>query len=178
MLYLDRNREELHLMDRDFYTPFLSARLDSAEMPVNWLNSPLRTEKVHLLSYPFLFQPSTLVMYFRAINYASMFKAFETSYTMTRMLYQMSQVSDRNQERLFSSLRTAMTNNLVLEIRRNNILIDALNQLWRREKRELLRPLKVRMGMDEGEEGVDLGGVQQEFFRIAIGEALNSDYGV
>ena len=70
-----------------------------------------------------------------------------------------------------------MTNNLVLEIRRDNILTDALNQLWRREKRELLRPLKVRMGMDEGEEGVDLGGVQQEFFRIAIGEALNPDYG-
>ena len=70
-----------------------------------------------------------------------------------------------------------MTNNLVLEIRRDNILTDALNQLWRREKRELLRPLKIRMGMDEGEEGVDLGGVQQEFFRIAIGEALNPDYG-
>ena len=177
-MYPDLNRQELNLVERDFCTPFFSARLDAAEMPAEWLSSPSRRETVHLLSFPFLFQPSTLVMYFRAINYASMFKAFETSYTMTRMMYQMSQVSSRNQDRLFNSLKTAMTNNLVLEIRRNNILTDALDQLWRREKRELLRPLKVRMGMDEGEEGVDLGGVQQEFFRIAIGEALNPDYGV
>ena len=41
-----------------------------------------------------------------------------------------------------------------------------------------MRPLKVRMGMDEGEEGVDHGGVQQEFFRIAFGQALNPDYGL
>ena len=70
-----------------------------------------------------------------------------------------------------------MNNYLVLEIRRDKVLTDAMNQLWRRERRELLRPLKVRMGMEEGEEGVDHGGVQQEFFRVAIGEALNPDYG-
>ncbi|KAL8940571.1 MAG: hypothetical protein Q9211_002219 [Gyalolechia sp. 1 TL-2023] len=34
------------------------------------------------------------------------------------------------------------------------------------------------MGMDEGEEGVDHGGVQQEFFRIAISEVMNPDYGM
>ncbi|KAL8940764.1 MAG: hypothetical protein Q9216_002644 [Gyalolechia sp. 2 TL-2023] len=34
------------------------------------------------------------------------------------------------------------------------------------------------MGMDEGEEGVDHGGVQQEFFRIAISKVMNPDYGM
>lgn len=66
---------------------------------------------------------------------------------------------------------------LVLEIHREDVLTDAMNQLWRRHKRELLRPLKVRLGEDEGEEGVDLGGVQQEFFRMAIAEALDPKYG-
>jgi hypothetical protein len=41
----------------------------------------------------------------------------------------------------------------------------------------LSRPLKIHLGEDNGEEGFDSGGVQQEFFRLAIVEALNPDYG-
>lgn len=41
-----------------------------------------------------------------------------------------------------------------------------------------MRPLKVQLGLNEGEEGIDHGGVQQEFFRVAIAEALNPDYGI
>ena len=147
------------------------------EMPVEWLNMHYRRDIVHLLRYPFLFPPATLVTYFRALNHAAMLKAFESSMTTARMLIQMSNISHSTESRLFSRLKTAMANYFVLDIRRDNILVDALNQLWRREKRELMKPLKVRMGMDEGEEGVDHGGVQQEFFRLAISLALNPDYG-
>lgn len=66
----------------------------------------------------------------------------------------------------------------MLEIRRDRVLQDAFDQLWRREVRELLRPFKVKLGEDLGEEGVDLGGVQQEFFRLAIAEALDPKYGM
>lgn len=86
-------------------------------------------------------------------------------------------MSGRGELRLHDRLKTATSNYLVLEIRRGEALTDALNQLWRRERRELMRPLKVRMGMQEGEEGVDHGGVQQEFFRVALSEALRSEYG-
>lgn len=55
---------------------------------------------------------------------------------------------------------------------------DAMDQIWRRERREMLKPLRVRIGAQEGEEGEDHGGVQQEFFRIAIGEAMKADYGL
>jgi hypothetical protein len=34
------------------------------------------------------------------------------------------------------------------------------------------------MGIDEGEEGVDSGGVQQEMFRVLFGEALDPSYGM
>ena len=67
---------------------------------------------------------------------------------------------------------------LVLDIRRDNILTDAMNQLWRRDLNELRRPLKVQLGIDEGEQGVDQGGIQQEFFRLAIAEAFDPDYGL
>lgn len=66
---------------------------------------------------------------------------------------------------------------LVLDIKRGHILKDAFDQLWRRQKRELLRPLKVRLGQDYSEEGSDHGGVQQEFVRIAVAEAMDPKYG-
>lgn len=146
-------------------------------MPVEWLSKQTKRETLHLLSVPFLFEPSALVTYFRAINHAAMTKAFDSSMTTARLMLQMSGVTSRSDVRLYNRLKTAMTSYLVLEIRRDDILTGALNQLWRRERRELMKPLKVRMGMDEGEEGVDHGGVQQEFFRLAISEALNPDYG-
>jgi hypothetical protein len=66
----------------------------------------------------------------------------------------------------------------VIEVRRDNVLADAINQIWRRQHRELLNPLKVRMGTDEGEEGVDSGGVQQELFRVLFEQALDPSYGM
>lgn len=150
------------------------------DMPTEWLSSQRDRNTVHLLSYPFLFMPSALVAYFRAINHAAMFKAFENSMVAAKLAEHMNfsdQITGRGELQLHDRLKTAMNNYLVLEIRRQDVLTDALNQLWRRERRELMRPLKVRMGMDEGEEGIDHGGVQQEFFRVAMSEALRLDYG-
>lgn len=164
----------------NFYTPFLSERLDVMDMPTEWLSSQRDRNTVHLLSYPFLFMPSALVSYFRAINHAAMFKAFENSMVAAKLADHMNfgdQITGRGELQLHDRLKTAMNNYLVLEIRRQDVLADALNQLWRRERRELMRPLKIRMGMDEGEEGIDHGGVQQEFFRVAMSEALRLDYG-
>ena len=148
------------------------------EMPVQWLTSQTPREAVHLLYYPFLFPQTTLVTYFRSINHAAMSKAFESSMSTARLMIQMSNVAGPNDPRVLDKVKTAIASHLVLEIRRDNILTDSLNQLWRRERREMMKPLKVRMGMDEGEEGVDHGGVQQEFFRLAISEAMNPDYGM
>lgn len=74
-------------------------------------------------------------------------------------------------------LKVPSSRYLILSIGRETVLEDAFDQLWRREERELMRPLKVHLGEDSGEEGFDSGGVQQEFFRLAIAEALNPDYG-
>ena len=78
---------------------------------------------------------------------------------------------------LISRLKSALSRYLVLDLRRSNLLEDTFNQLWRRERRELTRPLKVRMGFGEGEEGLDHGGVSQEFFRLVLAEALVLDAG-
>ena len=151
------------------------------QMPAEWATSDTDRNSVHLLSYPFLFPPSVLVSYFRAINYAAMYKAFESSAEAEHIAGKM--IFERNPSalgglRLQDRLDGAQRGFLILEIRRGNVLVDAMNQVWRRQRRELMRPLKVRMGMDEGEEGIDHGGVQQEFFRVAVAEAFNPDYGI
>ena len=79
-------------------------------------------------------------------------------------------------DRLLERMRSLTNTTLILEIRRDSILKDAMNQLWRRDLSELRRPLRVQLGIDEGEVGFDQGGVQQEFFRLAMAEAFNPDY--
>ncbi|KAL2818470.1 hypothetical protein BDW59DRAFT_151945 [Aspergillus cavernicola] len=178
VLYKERSR--LGLTTEDFHTPFLPERLDPLEMPVQWMARVPSNKTLHLLSYSFLFPPSSLVIYFRALNYSAMSRYYEAAMTTTRHVTQTAfgAIEIQDDVGLLARMKTSMTTYLVLVIRRDNILTDALNQLWRRERRELMRPLKIQMGMDEGEEGLDHGGVQQEFFRLLMGEALESSYGM
>lgn len=175
------DKSNLGLLSSDFVTPILSDRLDPIEMPVEWLAFRANNKTLHLLSYSFLFPPDKVVTYFRAINYAAMSKAFENAMAVSRHVQGMAFrgfIPIHNNLEILSALRPAMATYLVVQVRRDNVLSDAIDQLWRRERRELLRPLKVRMGMEEGEEGVDHGGVQQEFFRVVFAEALNPDLGM
>lgn len=174
-------RADLNLEGSHFYIQFFSERLDPMEIPAEWLAFHPDNKLFHLLSFPFLFIPSALVQYFRAINHASMWKAFESATTQSHLAKQLLRedtVPIHNEMDLLLRLRPAMATFLVLNVRRDHVLTDAIDLLWRREKRELLRPLKVKMGMELGEEGVDAGGVQQEFFRILFAEALNPDFGM
>lgn len=150
-------------------------------MPVKWLSFESNKRTTHLLDHPYLFHPATLITYFRAINYSRMNSAFESANSMSAVirstladaLVRSRPLRDKLQERL----STATSCFMVLKISRQNVLVDAFNALWRREERELMRPLKIRLGEENGERGMDSGGVQQEFFRLAIAEAVNPDYG-
>lgn len=152
-------------------------------MPLEWLSFATNRRTIHLLDYPYLFNPSTLVTYFRAINYSRMNEAYESGKATTGLVHSMASenqlMTDQTARfRLFERLRVATSKFLVIEISRRSVLVDTFNAVWRREERELMRPLKVRLGEGGGEEGLDSGGVQQEFFRLAIAEALNPDYGM
>ncbi|KAL9104229.1 MAG: hypothetical protein Q9163_000777 [Psora crenata] len=170
-----------HLSLEIFQTTYVSERLHVLDMPTKYMEFALHDSHVHILGYSFLFPPSTLVSYFRAINHATMSKASEeamaNSSLAMRMTFANCNSGGRGRLRLEDRLGKLTDYYLTLNIRREDVLTDAMSQLWRRQKRELIRPLKIRLGRDEGEEGVDHGGVQQEFFRIAIAEALDPKYG-
>lgn len=178
-MYKDRVRLGLH--PEDFHTSFLSERLDPMEMPIEWLEVVPNNKTIHLLSYSFLFPPSALVTYFRALNYTTMSKTYESAMTTSRHVTQTAfsqTIPVYDDVNLLARLKTSMSTYLVLSVRREDVVTDALDQLWRREKRELMRPLKVQMGMQEGEEGIDHGGVQQEFFRVLMAEVLDPAFGL
>lgn len=182
MAAIYKNRKSLLLGDIHFRTEYFADRLDPIEMPIEWLNFEPNRRTVHLLDHPYLFTPSTLVTYFRAINYSRMNQAYETAkatYGLMRVTAAENNLmtDQARRMRLYDRLSTATARFMVLEISRDNVLQDTFNSIWRREERELMRPLKIRLGEEGGEEGLDSGGVQQEFFRLAIAEALNPKYG-
>ncbi|KAM0348847.1 hypothetical protein ACHAP4_010795 [Fusarium culmorum] len=179
---LHRSRNLLLLGDVQFRVDYLSERLDLIEMPVEWLSFQSTRWRRHILDYPYIFSPETLVSFFRSINFARMSRMFEESSSLkTRMSAIVdpgSLITNPHHKMVLQDLlRTASSKYLVLEVGRENVARDAFDQLWRRERRELLRPLKVHLGENSGEEGFDSGGVQQEFFRLAIAECLDPGFG-
>ena len=161
---------------------YFSDRLDSMDVPIAWLTFNSTNRRRHLLDYPHIFGPNALVSFFRSINFARMSQTYEESNSLHKRIVAIVDSGSliRNAHHkvvLQHLLKTASSRYLVLEISRDNVLRDAFDQLWGREERELLRPLKVHLGEDGGEEGFDSGGVQQEFFRMAMSEFLHPNYG-
>ncbi|KAJ4293713.1 hypothetical protein N0V88_005221 [Collariella sp. IMI 366227] len=175
-----KRRQELLLADAQFRSDYFAERLDTIKMPLSWLSHTPTRQRLHLLDFPYIFNPSVLVSYFRSINFSRMSRAFEESTSLhdkITVIASRAGLTQHHKEVLAERLRIAGSKYLILDIRRGSVLEDAFDQLWRREERELLRPLKVHLGESTGEEGFDSGGVQQEFFRLALAEALNPDYG-
>lgn len=67
---------------------------------------------------------------------------------------------------------------LLVDVRRDHVVQDAFDQIWQRHRREIARPLRVRLGEMEGAEiGQDLGGVQIEFFNLVCKQLFAEDTG-
>jgi len=64
---------------------------------------------------------------------------------------------------------------LVLKIRRDHIIEDALSELSRYPHDDLQSELKVQF---VGEEGIDQGGVQKEFFQLVVREIFDAKFGM
>ncbi|KAI1649369.1 uncharacterized protein F4817DRAFT_34691 [Daldinia loculata] len=182
MTAMYQKRQSLLLGDVHFRAEYFGDRLDPIQMPVSWLSFTSTRQKVHILDYPYIFNPTSLVSYFRAINFSRMSRSYEESTSLQSRINAIiapdSLVTESHQKHVLQDLlKIPSSKYLILDISRKNVLRDAFDQLWRRQERELMRPLKVHLGEDSGEEGFDSGGVQQEFFRLAIAEALDPTYG-
>lgn len=176
---MHRHHRTLKLTSDKFELPSIVGVLDENDMPYKWLSYHPDDKTTHILEYSFLFKPMQVVRYFRSLNLQIMKHSYERAmgvynhgkHQLVRSTWRISGLVE-----VLDSLRVHMARYFVMTISRANVLEDAIGQIWRRERQELLRPLKVRLGKGEGEEGLDHGGVQQEFFRLVFAEAFNPAY--
>ncbi|KAF1812107.1 hypothetical protein P152DRAFT_397929 [Eremomyces bilateralis CBS 781.70] len=171
-----------------FAMQYIPNRLDPISTPLSYISWNRTPNTSHLLSFPFLFPKPIITAYFRTVTFSSLSNAYNAA-TYTKNLFEkwgheVSHESDfpdaheNRQDYLESRMSRAMTRMLYLDCKRGTVLQDAFTQLWGRELRELKRPLKVQLGFGEGEEGLDHGGVSQEFFGVVFGPAFVEDAGL
>ncbi len=64
----------------------------------------------------------------------------------------------------------------VFSVRRDHLIPDTLESIVRvNDAQDLKKELKIKF---VGEEGVDAGGVQKEFFQLIVREIFNPDFGM
>jgi hypothetical protein len=175
---IDWSFEPLNLRASMFEIPFFDERMDNVEDPLKFLTWEEQPNTLHILQYPMLFPAEYLVRYFRTVNFTSMM----TQYDQTTRTHQMQRslemfLQDPHLWLIRNRMGVTLSEYLILNVSREAPLKDTLDQLWGLEKRMLLKPLKVKMGQDEGELGADHGGVTYEFFRVVLSEALKPDHG-
>ena len=175
-----RRHGDLGLVVENFYLPIFEDEFSVIDMPVDWLSYKPSNKTLHLLSFSFLFRPSILTEYFRSINYSVMHKSSLHAQTTASQVgeFRRGIIPLHGEAQMRHVMDPHTTRYLVLTVSRENLVQDAFDQIWRLQRQELMRPLKVHLGMEEGEHGVDHGGVQQEFFRILFAQALDPEYGM
>ncbi|KAG2436520.1 hypothetical protein HXX76_006818 [Chlamydomonas incerta] len=63
----------------------------------------------------------------------------------------------------------------IVRVRRSHLVEDALEEVGRQTRSDLLKPLRVHF---IGEEGIDAGGVKKEFFALLMERLLDPVYGL
>ncbi|KAJ2162164.1 hypothetical protein GGF46_000906 [Coemansia sp. RSA 552] len=111
---------------------------------------------VSFCSYPFLLSPTTKSEIIR----------------IESVILMRTELQDSFFRAMFSGVTCPY---LVLEVRRDSLVRDTLYQLDLKLSQDLRKQLKVRF---VGEEGVDEGGVQKEFFQLIVRDVFSPKYGI
>ncbi|KAJ4381572.1 hypothetical protein N0V86_002936 [Didymella sp. IMI 355093] len=175
----DENQRQLNVWSRAFRIPYLHEHMDAVEDPVKYLDWKQQPNTLHLLQYPELHPTDYLVKFFRVINLTSMMAQYDHTQHTHQMMRQFDSVLREPYLYIIKKrLKVTLNDYLILDVTREQPLKDTLDQLWKQERTNLFKPLKVKLGQQEGEVGLDHGGVTYEFFRVILGEAFARDYGM
>uniref|UniRef100_A0A8C2QFS7 Hect domain and RLD 3 n=1 Tax=Cricetulus griseus TaxID=10029 RepID=A0A8C2QFS7_CRIGR len=160
-----------HVEYDKFYIPEISSLVDIQEDYLMWFlhqagmkpRPSIMQDSVTLCSYPFIFDAQAKT------------KMLQTDAELQMQVA----VNGANLQNVFMLLTLepllARSPFLVLHVRRNHLVGDALRELSIHSDIDLKKPLKV---IFDGEEAVDAGGVTKEFFLLLLKELLNPIYGM
>ncbi|KAK3701762.1 hypothetical protein LTR37_015282 [Vermiconidia calcicola] len=166
-----RVAESVEVSSMGFSMPVVSDRVDASYMVQSYIDLP-EPKSGHLFDFGFLFDFSRKCFYFRTLNHLRMRKADSDAQKAYAIRSRAFGATGLGAPQLRGQLRSLEEHYLLLNVSRGNVLQDAFDQLWQRQRSELLRPVRVRLGeIDEFEVGHDLGGVQIEFFNLVSTQA-------
>ncbi|KND03875.1 uncharacterized protein SPPG_01327 [Spizellomyces punctatus DAOM BR117] len=183
MLYLaNENAKNGHIVPVSaFYSESLNRKLNFKDEYKTWkrtLENPSQVTQFSYFNYPFLFDPTakTRIMHIDAMVQMSL--EFEDAFVHQALVVHAQRFLQDSPSvvQLEHNLKQATNPFLVLEIRRQHLVQDALDQI-RKKGADLKKPLKVRF-IGGGEEGMDQGGVQKEFFQVIVSMLLDPAYGM
>ncbi|KAI8981505.1 hypothetical protein BDB01DRAFT_723911 [Pilobolus umbonatus] len=151
MLY-KMNEEGRYISYTDFYNSTINEHIDIKEDFPNYKDK----KGFSFCDYPFTLSPS-----------------IKADVIKVESVFQMRhELQDAFFRALFQGVNSPY---LVLEIHRDNIIADTLTQLEEKSIHDLKKQLRVQF---LGEEGVDEGGVQKEFFQLIVRELFDPKYGM
>ncbi|XP_016395291.1 probable E3 ubiquitin-protein ligase HERC3 [Sinocyclocheilus rhinocerous] len=154
-----------------FYIPDIATLVDIQEDYLKWF---LRKADIKM-RYPPVQGSVTLCAYPFILNAQAKTTVLQTD---AELQMQMA-VSGANLHNVFMllTMEPLLARNpfLVLHVRRNHLVSDALRELTVYNDVDLKKPLKV---IFDGEEAVDAGGVTKEFFLLLLKELIDPIYGM
>ncbi|RUS18716.1 hypothetical protein BC937DRAFT_88420 [Endogone sp. FLAS-F59071] len=152
-VYIDEANERYHLIPyTEFYNDAVNEQLDIKEDFPHFKDRKGFT----FCDYPFILNP-----------------AIKADILKVESMFQMRhELQDAFFRALFQGVNSPY---LVLEIHRDSIIRDALHQLECKSPKDLKKQLRVQF---VGEDGVDEGGVQKEFFQLVVREMFDPKYGM
>lgn len=149
-----------------FYIHEIQDLIDIRNDYINWIQQQaygmLTENPVTICTYPFVFDAQA-----------------KTTLLQTDAVIQMQMAVDQAHRQNFSSIFLPVFESvnpcLILVVRRDNIVGDAMEVLRKTKNVDYKKPLKV---IFVGEEAVDAGGVRKEFFLLIMRELLDPKYGM
>ncbi|XP_071818904.1 probable E3 ubiquitin-protein ligase HECTD2 [Apostichopus japonicus] len=165
----------------DFYCNELSLNLDYHEHYKNWQSEDdagcSNTSEKSILRFPFLLDPITKVRVLHLDAVMQMRKEYQAAIIQQATVDQaMKHLKDNLPATLQENLKAAVCPYLVLEIKRETLIQDALAQIQTKQK-DLKKPLKIKF-VGGGEQGLDMGGLQKEFFHLIVDSIFDPNRGM
>ncbi|GAA5800055.1 hypothetical protein HPULCUR_005477 [Helicostylum pulchrum] len=130
-------------------------------------------------TYPFLLSPSIKrkIVLIDAMSQMSLeYEDACVNHTLVVHAQKLLSEAPRMLKNLETNLRSATCPYLLLEIRREYFIADTFSQMSRKWC-DLKKPLKVKF-IQGGEEGMDQGGVQKEFFGVLFEKLVSAEVGL
>lgn len=147
------NEKYHHIPYSEFYNEMVNDKIELKEDYINWKHEGGFT----FAHYPFILDPGVKSKILQIESYMQMRQQRQQAFNLM----------------LMTGVGTAPY--LVFRVRRDYLIRDTITQIALHPPEDLRKELKVQF---VGEEGIDQGGVQKEFFQLIVRSIFDPDYGM